>query len=134
MECRLSHQKVVVPERDNKTPWETAAGLEGKMKRSAKSKRQRRSRRPREGFSQKSSVRSQVARERALAALAAIRRGASLSDAAKENGVTPRTVKRYVGSALVQDRAGGRIRATREDRLVRYLVIPGPRGPIEITV
>lgn len=32
----------------------------------------------------------------------------------------------------MQDRPGGRIRATKSDRLVRYLQIPGPDGPIEI--
>lgn len=74
------------------------------------------------------------ARERALRALSAMRRGASISRAASENGVTPRTIKRYAGGALVQDRPGGRIRTTKSDRLVRYLQIPGPNGPIEISV
>jgi hypothetical protein len=74
------------------------------------------------------------ARERALRALSAMKRGASISRAARENGVTPRTIKRYAGGALVQDRPGGRIRATKSDRLVRYLQIPGPNGPIEISV
>src|SRR5689334_21780387 len=69
-----------------------------------------------------------LARERALKALWAMRHGDSLSKAARENGVTPRTIKRYVGSALVQDRAGRRIRATKNDRLVRYLQIPGSDG------
>ena len=80
------------------------------------------------------SRRSQSARERALAALSAIRRGASFSRAARDNGVTSRTIRRYAGSALVQDRPGGRIRATKADRLVRYLVIPGPDGAREISV
>jgi hypothetical protein len=74
------------------------------------------------------------ARERALRALSAMRRGASISRAARENGVTPRTIKRYAGGALVQDRPGGRIRTTKSDRLLRYLQIPGPNGPIEISV
>src|SRR4051812_21084450 len=69
-----------------------------------------------------------VARERALKALWAMRQGESLSQAARDNGVTTRTVKRYVGSALIQDRPGGRIRATKNDRLVRYLQIPGFDG------
>jgi hypothetical protein len=43
-------------------------------------------------------------------------------------------MKRYAGSALVQGRPGGRIRATKSDRLVRYLQIPSPNGPIEISV
>jgi len=74
------------------------------------------------------------ARDRALHALADMRHGFSISHAARENGVTPRTIKRYAGSALVQDRPGARIRATKSDRLVRYLQIPGPHGPIEVTV
>jgi len=80
------------------------------------------------------SERSQRARERAVQALAAMRRGDTLSRAARDNGVTIRTLKRYIGSALVQDRPGGRIRATKTDRLVRYLQIPGPDGPRDVTV
>ena len=75
-----------------------------------------------------------AARERALRALAAMRRGYTLSRAARDNGVTVRTIKRYVGPALVQDRPGGRIRTTKSDRLVRYLQIPGLDGPRDITV
>jgi len=63
-----------------------------------------------------------------------MRRGDPLSRAARDNGVTIRTIKRYLGSELVQDRPGGRIRATKSDRLVRYLQIPGPDGPRDITV
>jgi hypothetical protein len=63
-----------------------------------------------------------------------MRHGISLSRAAGQNGITPRTVKRYAGSALVQDRPGGRIRATKSDRLTRYLQIPGLNAPIEINV
>jgi hypothetical protein len=74
------------------------------------------------------------ARNRALHALAAMRHGASISRAARDNGVTTRTIKRYAGAALVQERPGGRIRATTSDRLVRYLQIPGPNGPMEISV
>jgi hypothetical protein len=63
-----------------------------------------------------------------------MRDGESFSRAARDNGLTIRAVKRYVGSALVQDRPGGRIRATKSDRLTRYLQIPGPNGPRDITV
>ena len=34
----------------------------------------------------------------------------------------------------MQSRPGGRIRATKTDRLVRYLQIPGTDGPVEISV
>jgi hypothetical protein len=80
------------------------------------------------------SQREKQAQRRALRALSAMRQGDSISRAARENGVTPRTVKRYAGSALVQDRRGGRIRARKNDRLVRYLQIPGSDGPRHITV
>ena len=62
-----------------------------------------------------------------------MRRGATLSRSARMNGVTPRTVKRYAGAALVQERPGARIRARKSDRLARYLQIPGSGGPVEIT-
>ena len=77
--------------------------------------------------------RSWDSRERALKALAAMRGGDTLSRAARDNGVTTRTIKRYVGSALVEDRPGGRVRATKSDRLVRYLQIPGPNGPRDVS-
>jgi hypothetical protein len=73
------------------------------------------------------------ARVRALHALADMRQGASISRAALANGVTVRTMNRYVGSALSQDRSGGRISAAKIDRLVRYLQIPGLHGEIYIT-
>jgi hypothetical protein len=78
--------------------------------------------------------RNSAARERALKALRSMRQGDTLSKAARDNGVTTRTIKRYAGSALVQDRPGGRIRATKSDRLVRYLQIPGHDGPRNINV
>lgn len=62
-----------------------------------------------------------------------MRHGDSLSRAARDNGVTIRTIKRYAASALVQDRPGARIRATKNDRLVRYLQVPGPEGPRDVT-
>jgi hypothetical protein len=77
--------------------------------------------------------RSGAARERSLKALWAMRQGDTLTKAARDNGVTTRTIKRYVGSALVQDRTGGRIRATKSDRLVRYLQIAGADGPRDVT-
>jgi len=72
--------------------------------------------------------------DRVRQALSAMRHGASISQAARENGVTPRTIKRYAGAALIQDHPGGRIRATKSDRLVRHLQIPGPNGPVDIAV
>src|ERR1700726_3971895 len=82
----------------------------------------------------KLSARSLEARNRALHALTAIRHGASLAEAAKAEGASQRTIRKYVGSALRQDHVGGRIRAVATDRLTRHLQIPGPDGPIQVTV
>jgi hypothetical protein len=68
-----------------------------------------------------------------VGALTDMRHGASLSQAARNNGITIRTMKRYVGSELLQGRPGGRIRATKSDRLPRYMLLPGADGPVEIT-
>jgi hypothetical protein len=81
-----------------------------------------------------SSNRSAAARARALRALADVKHGASASRAARDNRVSLRTLKQYAGAALVQDRPGGRFRATKSDRLVRHLQIPGLHGPVEINV
>jgi len=77
--------------------------------------------------------REMEAYNRALHALADMKQGVSISRAARDNGVTPRTIKRYAGAALRQDRPGGRIRARKSDRLPRYLQLPGADGPIDIT-
>jgi DNA-binding CsgD family transcriptional regulator len=84
----------------------------------------------------KLSARSQEARNRALHALTAIRHGASLAEAAKAEGVSQRTIRKYVGSALRQDHVGGRIRAIATDRFTRYLQIPGQEagGPTKVSV
>lgn len=74
--------------------------------------------------------RSEAARNRALAALSDMRRGSSLSHAARENGVSLRTVQRYVGRALVRDRRGGRVRAAKSDRLIRALIFPASSGDV----
>lgn len=76
--------------------------------------------------------RSFSARDRSLHALRDMRHGASISQAARDNGVSTRTIRKYVGSALIQDRRGGQIRPTKSDRFVRYLLIPGPGGQVEI--
>ena len=76
--------------------------------------------------------RSSSARDRSIHGLTDMRHGATFSQAARENSISTRTFRKYVGSALVQDRPGGRIRPTKSDRFVRYLQIPGPHGSVEI--
>jgi len=75
---------------------------------------------------------AQATEERVVAALRAMREGAPISRAARENHVTVRTIRRYAGDALMQDRPGGRIRALGDDPVPRYLLIPGMHGPREV--
>jgi hypothetical protein len=91
------------------------------MQRSSKSK----TRNKREG----------QARERAIATLALMRREKlSLAEASRLEHIKPATVLRYVGSAVRQDRPGGRYRATKSDRLRRDLQIPTASGQTTVTV
>lgn len=74
------------------------------------------------------------ARERALAALARMRReGRSLQAAAKAEDTSPATVKRYVGSALRQE-PGGHYRPTPRDRIVRKLRFPMASGDVPVRI
>ena len=71
---------------------------------------------------------SQLARDRALHVLAAMRRDPSLSltHAAKLQGVKRETVKRYFPSALKE--AHGKFRVTKSDRYTATLYVPDARG------
>ena len=75
------------------------------------------------------------ARERALAALARMRREkSSRQAAARAEHTDPRTMQRYVGSALRQDRPRGRFRATKGDNIRRDLQIPTALGMVSVKV
>ncbi len=77
--------------------------------------------------------REREARERALAALALMRRKKlSLTAATNAEGTTPRTVRRYVGSALRQKGPGERSRPTPHDRIPRTLNVVGRTLPIKV--
>ena len=62
-------------------------------------------------------------RVRALDALSRMRKGASIGKAARESDTTIATVKRYVASALRKGN-GGRILASRSDRMTAYMEVP----------
>jgi hypothetical protein len=79
-------------------------------------------------------IRKKLLKNRVARATRAIRHGDAASRAARDNGISLRTLKKHAGSALVQDRPGGRIRARKSDRLLRYLQVPGIDGPREIKV
>lgn len=79
-------------------------------------------------------LRSQYALNRSLVGLRLLRRGKmSLAAAAREAGTTPRTMQRYVGSALKKGK-GGRYEATKTDRLPRICPVPTPRGTIHVLI
>ncbi len=74
-------------------------------------------------------------RNRALTVLGRMRREhLSLSEACRQDHIKPATVRRYVGSAIRQDKPGGRFRPTAGDSLRRDLQIPTVHGPAVISV
>lgn len=71
---------------------------------------------------------------RVTAALRKMRnRGISLTRAAQEIGISPRTLKRHAASGL-QKSPSGRYTAKPSDRLTRDLLVPTASGPQEIRV
>jgi hypothetical protein len=72
--------------------------------------------------------RSQLARDRAMHAIAAMRRDAklSLSHAARLEGVRPSTIKKYFSSSL--KRTKGKSRVTNSDRSSATLYVPDAMG------
>jgi hypothetical protein len=85
--------------------------------------------------SQKPNEGTSETRNRALAALGLMRReGIPLSKASRLEHIKPSTVRRYVGSAIRQDKPGGRFRATSGDTFRRDLQIPTVHGPTVIQV
>jgi hypothetical protein len=75
------------------------------------------------------------ARERALAALALMRREhLSVKVAARAADTDTKTVLRYVGSALRRESPRGRYRPAAYDRIPRVVNFDTPTGPVWITV
>jgi hypothetical protein len=85
-------------------------------------------------MSKKSKKVDRVARSRALAVLARMRsRGESLSQAAKLERTTPRTVRKIIGKQLKRN-SSGRYSATRGDTLRRDLNVLGYDGYVPAVV
>jgi len=72
--------------------------------------------------------RSQAARDRAMHAIAAMRRDAklSLSHVAQLQGVRPATIKKYFSSSL--KRSKGKLRVTKSDHSAATLYVPDANG------
>ena len=76
-----------------------------------------------------------VARRRALAVLARMRsRGESLSEAARNEHTTPRTVRKHVGSALKRDKRTGHFVAKSGDTFRRDIYVLSSEGYVPVTV
>jgi hypothetical protein len=76
---------------------------------------------------------NRLARKRSLSVLARVRRGESLSQAARNERTTTRTARKYVGKQLRRD-SSGRYRATRGDRLRRDINVLGYDGYAPVVV
>ena len=74
------------------------------------------------------------ARNRALHVLARMRRGESLSQAARAEHVKPATVRKYLGSQFRQDAPGKRWKPTKSDRLTAHMTVLTPLGPTMVPV
>jgi hypothetical protein len=57
------------------------------------------------------------------------RDGVSIQQASREEGTTPATVKKYIPASLRRSKSGRWI-ATKSDRYLRLLSLPGPHGPV----
>jgi hypothetical protein len=81
-------------------------------------------------------ARSQSARAKALHVLSDLRRDPqlTLSHAARNREVSPRSIRKYIGSQLKQERPGARIRVTASDRLRETLNIPSTKPDVLIPI
>jgi hypothetical protein len=92
-----------------------------------------RRRRNRSGHTRAGSrARAAETRLRTFEALALMRTGKSLTDAARRRRTTGRSMQRYVGSALRKE--GARYRPTPFDQMKRPMVVLTPRGKITLDV
>jgi len=82
------------------------------------------------------SERTQSAREKALHVLSDLRRdpNLTLTQAAKNREISPDTIRKHIGSELVQEGPGGRIRVTQSDRLQATLNIPSDKPDVLIPI
>ena len=80
------------------------------------------------------SKREAEARNRALHALARVRRGESLSQAAQAEHVKLVTIKKYLGNQFHQDAPGKRWKPTKSDRLSVRMNILTPHGMTTVLV
>lgn len=94
--------------------------------RTGKSRKGRRARK------QLESDRAFEAKQRAFQAISLMRReNLSLRDAARDQGTTPSTIRKYLPATLRKSRTGRWV-VTKSDRYARVLTLPGPHGPVTV--
>jgi hypothetical protein len=72
------------------------------------------------------------AKKRGFDAVARMRRdGLSLAAASREAGTTPATIRKYLPATLRRSKTG-RWGATKSDRYIRLLSLPGAHGPVTV--
>lgn len=84
------------------------------------------------GGKQKTRKARATAKARALAAVREMRAGRSLTAAATRSGTTPRTIRRYAGTAL--SKKGPRVAVAAYDRVPRTLRFLTNQGTIALTI
>jgi hypothetical protein len=82
------------------------------------------------------SERSESTRAKALHVLSDLRRDPklTLTQAAKNREVSPRSIRKYIESQLRQERPGGKLRVTASDRLRATLHIPSTKPDVLIPI
>jgi hypothetical protein len=100
---------------------------------SRKSRKRRRNAKPRN--STQATARSQMAEVRGLAALNRVRRGEfkNLSNAARAERTTVRSIKKLLPKAITQDRPGARIRVKPRDPYSERVEIISANGAVDVT-
>jgi len=73
-------------------------------------------------------------RNRALHVLARMRRGETLSRAARSESIKPATVRKYVGNQLRQRASGKRWESDKSDQLTARMNVLTPLGPTTVSV
>ncbi len=95
-------------------------------------KKPKKNNRSRQGFQAPSSDRTFETQKRSFDAVARMRHDdLTLAAAARAAGTTPATVRKHLPAALRKSRTGRWV-ATKSDRYVRLLSLPGPHGPVVV--
>ena len=112
--------------------WQVECSLTLVMKRRKAARRHKGKLQTRRRGSHPLSDREFEAKKRAFDAIARMRHdGLSLDAAAREANSTPAAIQKYLPAALRRSKTGLWF-ATKSDRYVRFITLPGPHGPVTV--